>query len=244
MTAGLDVRLDHVAFAYGETRFGFDVTIAAGSITAIMGPSGSGKSTLLNLVAGFEQPDSGTVLIGGRDMADVAPADRPVSMIFQENNLFAHLSVERNVALGRSPSLKLTEQDRLEVAAAIHAVGLFGKEKRLPRELSGGERQRAAIARALVRQRPVLILDEPFASLGPSLRADMLDEIRTLHARLDMTILFVTHHPDDARRLADTVLFLEDGRSVAAGPAGTFFGNDAPEPFRRYLGTAGPGLPG
>ena len=149
--------------------------VDASSITAMIGPSGSGKSTLLNLVAGFETPRSGRVLIGGRDVTALPPSARPVSMVFQENNLFAHLDVEKNVGLGRSPALRLTAEDRRAVAEALSRTGLAGKEKRLPRELSGGERQRVALARVLVRDRPVLLLDEPFASLGPALRDDMLE---------------------------------------------------------------------
>ncbi|MBP0437857.1 ATP-binding cassette domain-containing protein [Tianweitania sediminis] len=236
MSAGLAVQLDNVGFGYGEAQFHFDALLPAGEITAIMGPSGSGKSTFLNLVAGFEEPHGGTVRIGGADMAGVPPWQRPVSMIFQENNLFAHLPVEKNVALGRAPNLKLGEADRSAVAQALQATGLGGKEKRLPHELSGGERQRVAIARALVRERPVLILDEPFASLGPALRAEMVEEVRALHRRRGMTILFVTHHPEDAERLADQVVLLDDGRTIATGPAQDFFGAAAPEPFRRYLG--------
>ena len=234
---GLTIRFDQIAFSYGEAQFLFDVTVTAGTITAVMGPSGSGKSTLLNLVAGFETPTTGRLLIGEQDMRNVGPAERPVSMIFQENNLFAHLTIEQNIGLGRSPSLKLTADDKRAITEALEATGLQGKQKRLPRELSGGERQRVAIARALVRQRPVLLLDEPFASLGPALRADMLDEIRALHARLGLTILFVTHHPEDAGRLAEEVIFLEDGKTVAQGSATNFFGADAPAAFQRYRGS-------
>src|SRR5690606_10209232 len=124
--------------------------------------SGAGKTTLLNLVAGFEKPESGRILIGGRDVTLLGPAQRPVSMVFQENNLFAHLSVEKNVGLGRSPSLRLKEADRAAIHDALARTGLSGKQKRLPSELSGGERQRVALARVLVRDRPVLLLDEPF----------------------------------------------------------------------------------
>jgi thiamine transport system ATP-binding protein len=172
-------------------------------------------------------------------MRDIAPAERPVSMIFQENNLFAHLTVAENVGLGRSPSLKLSAEDRQAITEALAATGLGGKEKRLPRELSGGERQRVALARVLVRQRPVLLLDEPFASLGPALRVDMLDEIRALHARLKPTILFVTHHPEDAARLAQEVIFLENGQTITQGSAAHFFSPEAPLAFRRYLGATG-----
>ncbi|ESY79650.1 thiamine ABC transporter ATP-binding protein [Mesorhizobium sp. LNHC220B00] len=238
---GVSVRLDKVSFSYGEALFAFDVEFTAGQITAIMGPSGSGKSTLLNLVAGFEPPRSGRVLIGGADVSTAPPATRPVSMVFQENNLFAHLSVEQNVGLGRSPSLRLAEADRAAITDALARTGLAGKEKRLPRELSGGERQRVALARVLVRDRPVLLLDEPFASLGPALRDDMLDLVAGLHAERGMTVLFVTHQPQDARRIARRLVFLENGAVAAIGTADDFFAGAGPEAFRRYIGAGGGG---
>ncbi|MBA1141095.1 thiamine ABC transporter ATP-binding protein [Mesorhizobium neociceri] len=241
MEKGVAVRLDKVSFSYGEAPFLFDVEFAASKITAIMGASGSGKSTLLNLVAGFETPQSGRVLIGGADVGASAPSARPVSMVFQENNLFAHLSVEKNVGLGRSPSLGLTEADRAAIAEALSRVGLAGKEKRLPRELSGGERQRVALARVLVRDRPVLLLDEPFASLGPSLRDDMLDLVAGVHAERAMTVLFVTHQPEDARRIGEDMVFLDNGRVAATGTAADFFDGTGPEAFRRYIGASSGG---
>ena len=242
MNAGMDdkragVRLDKTAFSYGEAPLCFDVEFAAAAITAVMGPSGSGKSTLLNLIAGFETPKAGRVLIGGKDVTAYPPAARPVSMVFQENNLFAHLSVEQNVGLGRSPALKLGEADRRAVREALSRTGLAGKEKRLPRELSGGERQRVALARVLVRERPVLLLDEPFASLGPALREDMLDLVAGLQAERAMTVLFVTHQPEDARRIAQAMVFLENGTVAATGLAEDFFNGSGPEVFKRYIGS-------
>jgi len=233
---GLAVRLDGVSFSYGEASFRFDAAFAAGRITAIMGPSGSGKSTLLSLIAGFEQPGAGKILIGDEDVGHAPPSARPVSMVFQENNLFAHLSVEANVGLGRSPSLRLGDADRVAVAEALARVGLAGKEKRLPRELSGGERQRVALARVLLRDRPVLLLDEPFASLGPALREDMLDLVADIHAERAMTVLFVTHQPEDARRIGQDMAFLDEGMIAAIGPAVDFFGRSGPAAFRRYIG--------
>jgi len=233
---GLAVRLDGVSFSYGEAPFRFDVAFAAGRIAAIMGPSGSGKSTLLSLIAGFEQPSAGKVLIGGEDVGNAPPSARPVSMVFQENNLFAHLSVEANVGLGRSPSLRLSDADRVAVTEALARVGLAGKEKRLPRELSGGERQRVALARVLLRDRPVLLLDEPFASLGPALRDAMLDLVADIHAERTMTVLFVTHQPEDARRIGQDMAFLDEGAIAAIGPAVDFFGRSGPAAFRRYIG--------
>lgn len=234
--SGTPVRLDAVSFSYGEAPMLFDVAFRPAAITALMGPSGSGKSTLLNLVAGFETPTSGRVLIGNEDATALPPAARPVSMMFQENNLFAHLDVEKNVGLGRSPSLRLTFEDRAAIAEALERTGLGGKQHRLPRELSGGERQRVAIARILVRNRPVLLLDEPFGSLGPALRDDMLQLLTEVQAERRMTVLFVTHQPEDARRVADDMVFLEEGAVAAAGPAETFFSAAGPEAFRRYIG--------
>jgi thiamine transport system ATP-binding protein len=202
-----------------------------------MGPSGSGKSTLLDLIAGFEMPESGSIRIGDTDVTELPPAQRPVSMVFQENNLFGHLDVFSNVALGRSPSLRLDDEDRADVLEAIERVGLAEKDKRLPRALSGGERQRVALARVLVRDRPVLLLDEPFASLGPALRAEMVDLVRVLHAERRMTILMATHHPDDAERLAGRMLYIENGAIAAQGCAEKFFSSDGPLAFRSYLGS-------
>jgi thiamine transport system ATP-binding protein len=209
---GYEVRLDKVVFHYAEMEMDFDLAFPAASVTAIMGPSGAGKSTLLNLVAGFETPLSGRVLIGGTDVTEEQPARRAVSMVFQENNLFSHLDVAANVGLGRSPGLKLGEEDRAAVADALARTGLSGKERRLPSELSGGERQRVALARVLVRDRPVLLLDEPFASLDAELRVEMTDLVGELHSRSHMTVLIVTHHPDDAWRIADRVLRIVNGR--------------------------------
>lgn len=230
------VSLDQVRFAYGETRMAFDLSVTSGEIVAIMGPSGSGKSTLLNLIAGFEIPSDGRVLIGGRDVTDDPPANRPVSMIFQENNLFAHLDVAANIGLGRNPALKLTPEDGTAVAEALERTGLTGKGNRLPRELSGGERQRTALARALVRRRPVLLMDEPFAALGPALRSGMADLVEALNAETGMTMLVVTHSPEDAERLAPHMIFVEDGKIVAQGRTAELLGPFGPEPVRRYIG--------
>lgn len=236
MGIGAAIRVEQAAFHYEDMRMLFDTTVSAGSITALIGPSGSGKSTLLNLIAGFETPLSGRILIGDTDVTRLPPAARPVSMVFQENNLFAHLDVEQNVGLGRSPSLRLTAADRAAVADALRKTGLGGKENRLPRELSGGERQRVALARVLVRDRDVLLLDEPFASLGPALREDMLDLLTEVHAERRMIILMVTHNPEDARRIAENIVFVENGTVLASGSTPHFFSEAGPEAFRRYIG--------
>ncbi|MGY6707729.1 MAG: thiamine ABC transporter ATP-binding protein [Rhizobiaceae bacterium] len=237
MPQGAAIELEEVVFGFEDVRMRFELSIEAGAVVAIMGASGSGKTTLLNLIAGFEQPEAGRVLIGGRDMTGSQPSSRPVSMVFQENNLFAHLDVAANVGLGRSPSLRLTASDRKDVSAALAHVGLADKETRLPGELSGGERQRVALARVLLRRQPVLLLDEPFASLGPGLRREMLALLADLHARIGMTILMVTHHPEDARAIANKVAFLSQGQVADAGEATHFFSDRGPQAFRDYIAT-------
>ncbi len=138
----------------------------------MLGPSGAGKSTLLNLIAGFLPPASGSLRINGEVHNATPPAQRPVSMLFQENNLFNHLTVRQNISLGIHPGLKLSREEQAQVAAMAGQMGIDALLERLPGELSGGQRQRAALARCLVRQQPVLLLDEPFSALDPALRQE------------------------------------------------------------------------
>lgn len=234
---GASIQLNAVRFTYpGDGEVSYNAKIEASDIVAVMGPSGAGKTTLFNLISGFDKPSSGRVLIGGKDMTSLQPHQRPVSMIFQENNLFGHLTVEQNIGLGCSPSLRLSAEDRDAINAALVQTGLSGKEKRLPNELSGGERQRVALARVLVRQSAVLLLDEPLASLGPALRDEMLDLIAQLHVNKGMTILMVTHDPRDAKRLAKSLLFIDEGHIAATGTTEELFSENAPQAFSRYLG--------
>ncbi len=233
---GASIRLDTVDFDYGDMAMHFDLTIEPSTITAVIGPSGSGKSTLLNLIAGFETAKSGRIMIAGTEVTHAAPSERPVSMVFQDNNLFAHLDVAANIGLGRRPDLKLNETEKASIAQAIQKVGLSGKEKRKPEALSGGERQRVAIARALVRNRPVLLLDEAFASLGPALRHEMLDLVGILQEKAGMTMVMVTHHPDDALRLNSRLIFLDNGKIAASGSAKELLSDNGPSLLRKYLG--------
>ena len=231
------IELDTVRFSFGQTEMLFSLQLGAGETGVIVGPSGSGKSTLLNLIAGFETPQSGRIRIGNADISNEPPANRPVTMVFQENNLFAHLDVRSNIGLGRSPSLKLSDTDQAAIQTAIDRVELTGKEHRKPAELSGGERQRIAIARALVRDKPVLLLDEAFASLGPALRQQMLDLIRDLQRETGITILMVTHTPEDALRFNSTLFFLANGEIKAQGDAAMMLSSSGPQAIRDYMGT-------
>lgn len=235
-TASPAIALKAVQLTLGNKSFRFDCTFERGAVTAIVGPSGSGKSTLLNLISGFEQPESGTVEIDGADVSQLPPAERPVSLIFQDNNLFAHLDLFTNIGLGIHPALKLSQEDRDSISRALDRVGLPGFERRLPGSLSGGERQRGAIARALVRRRPVLLLDEPFSGLDPALRSAMVELIAELQAENAATLLLVTHEPRDIKRLAENVLFLQNGTVLLDASREEFFRRVDLDAVQQFLG--------
>ena len=229
------IKLENVGFRYEDMVMNFDLQVAEGELVGIVGPSGAGKSTLLSLIAGFDLPVSGRILIAGVDMEGVAPDQRPVSMIFQDHNSFAHLDVWTNVALGVSPDLKFDPQQRARVDDALARVGLSDFRGRKSTELSGGERQRIAIARALVRDKPVLLLDEPFTALGPALRRDMLDLNREIQTERKLTVLMVTHQPEDAKYAASRIAFVQNGRIAHVLPTKQFFAASAPAEISAYL---------
>ena len=206
------IRLDNVFLADDALPMTFDLQVAAGERIAIVGPSGAGKSTLLNLIAGFVLPTQGNIWLNGENHTRSAPYERPVSMLFQENNLFPHLTVQQNLALGLKTSLKLTalEQDQIERVA--DAVGLTSFLSRLPNSLSGGQKQRVALARCLLRDKPILLLDEPFSALDPKLRMDMLNLIDELCHSKKLTLLLVTHQPSELTGKVDRMLRIENGR--------------------------------
>ena len=206
------IRLDNVFLADDALPMTFDLQVEAGERIAIVGPSGAGKSTLLNLIAGFVLPTQGNIWLNGENHTRSAPYERPVSMLFQENNLFPHLTVQQNLALGLKTSLKLTalEQDQIERVA--DAVGLTSFLSRLPNSLSGGQKQRVALARCLLRDKPILLLDEPFSALDPELRMDMLNLIDELCHSKNLTLLLVTHQPSELTGKVDRMLRIENGR--------------------------------
>ena len=206
------IRLDNVFLADDTLPMTFDLQVAVGERIAIVGPSGAGKSTLLNLIAGFVLPTRGEIWLNGENHTQSAPYERPVSMLFQENNLFPHLTVQQNLALGLKTSLKLTalEQDQIERVA--DAVGLTSFLSRLPNSLSGGQKQRVALARCLLRDKPILLLDEPFSALDPELRLEMLNLIDELCHSKKLTLLLVTHQPSELTGKVDRMLRIENGR--------------------------------
>ncbi len=230
------VEVEAVTFRFEDMAMDFTLGAKSGACLGILGPSGGGKTTLLNLIAGFETALAGRIVIDGVDVTRLPPARRPVSMLFQEHNLFAHLGVAANVGLGIDPGLRLTSEDRARVAEALARVGLGELAHRLPGQLSGGERQRVALARALVRRRPVLLLDEPFAALGPALRREMLDLVDSLRRQAGLTVLMVSHQPEDARRIAERTAFVFEGRVLAEGPTAAMLDAPPVSELAAYLG--------
>jgi thiamine transport system ATP-binding protein len=198
--------LEDVTFAYARgAPYRFSMTAEAGVVTAIRGQSGAGKSTLLDLVAGFLTPASGVVRIVGRDVTALPPEQRPVSILFQSETLFEHLSAARNVALG------LRRPDPARVAAALAEVGLPGVGGQRAATLSGGQKQRVALARTLLRDKPVLLLDEPFSALDDETRAATRGLVRELTEKHKWATVLVTHHADDIAAIAARVYVLEGG---------------------------------
>jgi len=221
----------------GEQNFCYDLRIELGQVVAVMGASGSGKSTLLNLLAGFIAPqnDTAQILLSDERVDLLAPSQRPVTSLFQEHNLFAHMSAFNNLALGIRTSLKLTVDEIAQVDTALEQVGLKGLGSRLPKELSGGQRQRVALGRALVRRKPLLLLDEPFSALDPALRQEMAALVKSLSQQHQLTVLLVTHEPRDALDLAETVVFIADGRVHWQGPSQDFL-QQTDTQIKAYLG--------
>ncbi|NNU79295.1 ATP-binding cassette domain-containing protein [Halovulum dunhuangense] len=232
----MDLRLEGLRLTWSGFSLEADLAVPEGDSVAVIGPSGAGKSTLLALIAGFEAPDTGRILFGGDDLTATGPAARPVTMVFQDNNLFPHLSLSRNVGLGLDPSLRLDRAGWARVEAALAEVGLAGLGDRKPGQLSGGQQSRAALARALLRNRPILLLDEPFAALGPALRREMLDLVARIRAERGMTLLMVTHDPEDAARIAAHTIFLAHGRAAPPAPTRALLA-DPPPALAAYLGS-------
>ncbi len=206
------LKLNDVTWLYQHLPMRFTLSVERGERIAVLGPSGAGKSTLLNLIAGFLPPASGSLLIDGEKHNATPPAQRPVSMLFQENNLFNHLTVRQNIGLGIHPSLKLNREQHAQVTAIAGQMGMDTLLDRLPGELSGGQRQRAALARCLIRQQTVLLLDEPFSALDPALRQEMLTLVADVCQRQQLTLLMVSHSVEDAARIAPRSIVVAEGR--------------------------------
>lgn len=203
---GRTLAVDHVSFA-----------VRRGEFFSILGPSGSGKTSVLRLLAGFERPDQGEVLIEGHSMQGVPPHQRPVNLVFQSYALFPHLTVFGNVAFGlemrRIPRSEIVSR----VKAALEMVKLASKQDRFPSQLSGGEQQRVALARALVNRPAVVLLDEPLGALDQQLRLEMQVELKAIQEHVGLTFICVTHHQDEALTMSDRVAVMSRGRVLQIG---------------------------
>src|SRR5512140_1134227 len=188
--------------------------VPGGTLTTILGPSGCGKTTILRMIAGLESPTSGQIVIAGKDVTALGPADRNVSMMFQSYALFPHMTVVENVMYGLRMSCQAKDVARTRAVEALRSVGLVGYDLRLPSELSGGQQQRVALARALVLEPAVLLFDEPLSNLDARLRREMREEIRALQQRLSLTVVYVTHDQAEALAVSDRIIVLN--RAVIA----------------------------
>jgi iron(III) transport system ATP-binding protein len=235
---GVDV--DAVTFSYGRNVILDAVSLAVpkGEFFAFLGPSGSGKTTLLRLIAGFGQPQQGRIRVSGRDVTTAPPWDRNVGMVFQNYALWPHMTVAENVAFGlhrrRVPSAEVTRR----VAAALELVGLAGYGGRRPAQLSGGQQQRVALARTVVIEPEVLLLDEPLSNLDAKLRVEMRGELRALQRKTGLTTIFVTHDQEEANAIADRMAVLDGGRIQQIGSPVELYDNPANPFVAGFLGTA------
>ena len=230
------LKLETMQVQKGDFHLSGSLQIAAGTRVAVIGPSGAGKSTLLEAIAGFQPLQSGRILWNGDDLAGKPPGKRPVAMLFQDGNLFPHLTVRQNVRLGIDANRRLSAQEDAQVSQALKRVGLGDMADRKPAALSGGQQSRAALARVLVQECALLLLDEPFAALGPALKAEMLDLVADIATECGATLLMVSHDPQDARRIAEQVILVAE--AVVSPPAPTAMLLDNPPPaLRAYLGS-------
>ena len=209
--------VDECRLEYPDFSACYRLQVPTGALCAVVGPSGGGKTTLLHMIAGFETPISGVLRFGEQNLIPLRPAERPVAMLFQDHNLFPHLTARQNVGLGVRPSLRLNEAEHARVAAALAGVDLRELADRRPGEMSGGQRQRVALARALVTQKPLLLLDEPFAALDPGLRRSMIRLVDAIRRERGITTVLTIHTPEDVFETADFVAFVTEGHVIAFG---------------------------
>jgi iron(III) transport system ATP-binding protein len=233
------VEASHIELSYGATRVLRDVsiTVEPGEFYALLGPSGSGKSTLLRLIAGFNRQQSGTLLIGGRDVSGVPPWERNVGMVFQNYALWPHMTVERNVAFGLEERRLARDEVRRKVGAALELVGLSGYGERRPNQLSGGQQQRVALARTLAIEPQVLLLDEPLSNLDAKLRVQMRRELRRMHEQLGITTIFVTHDQEEALTMCDRIAVMDQGLVRQVGTPHELFDHPSNRFVAQFVGS-------
>lgn len=214
-----DIRLEQLTRSYGEANAvdNVSLSIAEGEFYSLLGPSGCGKSTTLRMVAGFVAPTAGRILIGGQDVTDLPPERRDIGIVFQNYAIFPHMNVAENIAFGLKLRRKSRDEIRAAVTDALAQVGLSGFEDRYQRNLSGGQQQRVALARVLVTQPRILLLDEPLSALDKALREEMKFWIKDLQQRLGITTIYVTHDQDEALTMSDRIGVMRAGKVEQSG---------------------------
>jgi iron(III) transport system ATP-binding protein len=236
--SGVDI--ERVSFGYGGPLILDDVSlrVSKGEFFAFLGPSGSGKTTLLRLVAGFGTPTAGTIRVGARDVTSVPPWKRNVGMVFQSYALWPHMTVEANVAFGLEQRGLNRADIAQKVRRGLELVGLAHLAERRPAQLSGGQQQRVALARTLVVEPEVLLLDEPLSNLDAKLRVEMRHEIAALQKKLGLTTIYVTHDQEEANSVADRIAVLDGGRIQQVGAPMALYDRPANRFVATFLGTA------
>ena len=234
------VRLVGIAKRFGtvDAVAGLDLDIADGEFFSMLGPSGSGKTTTLRMIAGFEAPTSGRILLHGRDVTDLPPFDRDVNTVFQDYALFPHMSVGENVAYGLAVRRVPRSEQRERVAEALRMVRLPNHEARRPLQLSGGQRQRIALARALVNRPRVLLLDEPLGALDLKLREEMQIELKAIQQEVGITFVYVTHDQQEALTMSDRIAVFNNGRIEQVGSAAEVYERPASGFVAGFVGTS------
>jgi len=218
-------------------RLSADISLESEKIYAVVGPSGAGKSTFLNILSGFTEISNGSIVWNKHEVSGLPPSKRNISILFQDNNLFPHLTVWRNLALAVTQRPKISNDERSQLRSAMSEVGILGLENRKPSQLSGGQQSRAALARVLLQKNTILLLDEPFAALGPSLKDQMLELIKKIAKNRKLLVLMVTHDPADAKKIASHTIVVKENKIHAPidtkealeptkGPLADYLGNN------------------
>lgn len=207
------INLD-LQFTYEQMQMHFQLSVRKGERIAVIGESGAGKSTLLNLIAGFEKPEKGTLFLNGENHITTEIAKRPVSMLFQDNNIFPHLTVEQNIGLALTPSLSLNSTEKAQVNTISEHMGISEFLQRRTDQLSGGQKQRVALARTLLRDKPILLLDEPFSALDPKRREELQKLVKEICQSRNLTLLMVTHQFEESLFLFNRVITIDNGKII------------------------------
>ena len=240
MADAREVEIQNVTKRFGEVTAVDSVSLSVlqGEFLTLLGPSGCGKTTLLRMIAGFESPDLGAIILGGRDVTALSPHQRDVTTVFQHYALFPHLNVFDNVAFGLERRRVGRDETKRRVAAALEMVRLAGLEDRWPSELSGGQQQRVALARALVLEPRVLLLDEPLAALDLKLRKQMQIELKSLQRRLGISFIYVTHDQEEALTMSDRIVVMNAGRVEQIGRAEEIYERPLTEFVAGFIGVS------